>query len=184
MPPHLFVTMRSILSEVVSFSLVFFVTQSPMIEEMYTYLSFVITLSVSSSNLSSISLISADTSGTFVIISLILSSFSSNLIAKNLFCSSGIPLILPSTSAIISSASLENSWATTAAFLLSASFTAFSVCLFDAGSFLKQKSQRLHSLIFYLIYLCGFSHRSFSTTSIMLTAMMTGIPNSISCVER
>ncbi len=38
-----------------------------------------ITLSVSSSNLSSISLISADTSGTFVIISLILSSFSSNL---------------------------------------------------------------------------------------------------------
>ena len=66
---HLFVTMRSILSEVVSFSLVFFVTHSPMIEEMYTYLSFVITLSVSSSNLSSISLICTDTSGTVLIIS-------------------------------------------------------------------------------------------------------------------
>ena len=39
---HLFVTIRSILSDVVSFSPFFaFVTHSPIIEEMYTYLSFV-----------------------------------------------------------------------------------------------------------------------------------------------
>ena len=47
-----------------------------MMDEMYTYRSFVMILSVSSSNLSSISLISYDTSGTDFICSLILSSFS------------------------------------------------------------------------------------------------------------
>ena len=156
-----------------------------MIEEMYTYLSFVITLSVSSSNLSSISLISADTSGTFVIISLILSK-TLKIRSKtplNLFCSSGIPLILPSTSAIISSASLENSWATTAAFLLSASFTAFSAASLMPVPFKAEISTTSQPNFLLNLSVWIFSPL-FSTTSIMLTAMMTGIPNSISCVER
>ena len=180
---HLLVTIRSILSDVVSFSLEFFVTHSPMIEEMYTYLSFVIILSVSSSNLSSISLISADTLGTEVIISLILSSFSSNLIAKNLFCSSGIPVIFASTLEIMSSASLENSWVTTAAFLLSASFTAFSAASLIPVPFNAEISTTSQPNFLLNLSVWIFSPL-FSTTSIMLTAMITGIPSSINCVER
>ena len=64
---HLLVTIRSILSDVDISLALFLVTQSPMIDEIYTYLSFVIMLSVSSSNASSISLISADTSGALFI---------------------------------------------------------------------------------------------------------------------
>ena len=48
-PTVLFVTILSILSEVVSFSFLDFVTHSPMMEEIYSYLSLVMILSASSS---------------------------------------------------------------------------------------------------------------------------------------
>ena len=91
------VTILSILSEVVSFSpFVFFFTHFPMIDEIYAYLSLVIILSVSSSNLSSSALISSLQSGTLSICSAIFVSFSRSLIAKNLFfLSSTVSFALP-----------------------------------------------------------------------------------------
>ena len=78
-----------------------------MMDEMYWYLSLVMILSVSSSNSSSNFCTSADTSGTDFIISLILSSFSINLMAKKRFCSSATSLPIFASTAEITASTLS-----------------------------------------------------------------------------
>ena len=151
--------------------------------EIYTYLSFVIILSVSSSNASSISLISADTSAFCFICSAILSSFSRSLIAKKRFCSSGMSLPnFSSALRIISSASAENSCTGAPAFCFAASI-AFSAAAMIPVPFNAEISTTSHPNFLESLSICIWSP-DFFTKSIMFTAMITGIPSSINCVER
>lgn len=85
-----FVTILSILSEVVKVVFLLLLRHVFIIEKINIYRSFVIMLSTSSSNSSSKSLISAVTSSILCIRFAILSSPSSSLTAKNRFCSFGI----------------------------------------------------------------------------------------------
>ena len=136
---NLLVTILSILSDVESFFSDFFAKHPLIIEDIYVYLSLVIILSVSSSNSFSRVSISAETSGTFFIRTLILSSFSRSLIAKKRFCSSLIPVSLFSTA--------------------------------SHPRFFPNLARSTLSPFFSMI-------------STMLTAIITGIPSSIICVER
>ena len=151
---------------------------------MYTYLSLVIILSVSSSNASSRVLISLDTSGTDFICSLILSSFSRSLIAKNLFWASGIsmPSMVP-TAVIASSTLLSNSCTGVTSFFLSARLIAFSAAFWIPVPFSADISTTSHPNSLLSLSVCILSP-AFSTRSIMLTAITTGIPSSMICVDR
>ena len=155
-----------------------------MIEEIYVYRSLVITLSVSSSNTFSISWISVLTSGTRSIWDPILSSLSNSFIAKKRFCcSSTIPVSFSSTFLMISSASLENSCTGTTALFCRASPTAFSAAFLMPVPFNAEISTTSHPS-FLLSSWIWIRSPFFSNTSIILTAITTGIPSSISCVER
>ena len=168
---NLLVTILSILSDVESFFSDFFAKHPLIIEDIYVYLSLVIILSVSSSNSFSRVSISAETSGTFFIRTLILSSFSRSLIAKNLFCSSTISRPSLSSTAIVLS------------FLLSASLTAFSAASLMPVPLRADISTASHPRFFPNLARSTLSP-FFSMISTMLTAMITGIPSSIICVER
>ena len=151
---------------------------------MYSYLSFVIILSVSSSNSFSNASIWLFTFGTSFKFSEILSSFSNNLIAKNLFCASGTSddKRASVSSMIVSTFSL-NLCAILFSCLLSASLTALSASSFIPFPFkadISTTSQPNFSLSLSIWILSPF----FSTISIILTAIITGIPSSIICVER
>ena len=150
---------------------------------MYVYLSLVMILSVSSSMAASNCLISADTSGTLFICAWILSSFSNSLIAKNLFCSSGTSVSFFSTVSITLSTSGANLCTAAAALFFCASSIAFLVAFSIPVSFRAEISttgQPSFSASFATLILSPFLF----TISIMLTAMTTGIPSSISCVLR
>ena len=151
---------------------------------MYVYLSLVIILSVSSSKSFSSLSISAVTSGTLDISCPILSSFSNNLIAKNLFCSSTTSRpILSSTASITDSTSSLNLCASLLIFLDSASFTAFSAASLipvPLRAEISTTSQPSFSESFAMLSSIPF----LAKRSIILTAIITGIPSSIICVER
>ena len=143
-----------------------------------------IILSVSSSNSSSISLISADTFTDVFICSMILSSLSRSLIAKNLFCSSGTtPVSLFSTAPIISSALSQNSWTGVTFLWLWAMETALFAASVIPVPFRAEIVTTSQPSFFFSLSICIVSP-FFSTISIMLTAMMTGIPSSRICVVR
>ena len=155
-----------------------------MIDEMYTYLSFVIILSVSSSNFFSNASISCETSGILDNCSAILLSRSNSLIAKNLFCSAGISAnSLSSTALIVSSTSFANSCTIPALFLPCANATAFSAAFLIPVPFNAEISTTSQPNLFPSLSICIWSPL-FSTKSIMLTAMTTGIPSSMICVDR
>ena len=141
-------------------------------------------LSVSSSNASSSFLISADTSGMLFICPPILSSRSKSLIAKNLFCaSSTLDPSFASTSRITSSTSFENSCTGVTAPFCCASATAFSAAFVIPVPFNAEISTTSHPSFWLSLSICTFSP-VFSKISTMLTAMITGIPSSMICVER
>ena len=143
-----------------------------------------IILSVSSSNLSSSSLICADTSGTCFISSEILSSFSRSLIAKNLLCSSAISdPSLPSTAVITSSTSFAKLWTWGVSCFCCASATAFSAAFSIPVPFRAEIGTTSQPSFFPSLSICTLSPL-LSTISIILTAMTTGIPSSMICVER
>ena len=128
-------------------------------------------------------LISADTSGTLFICAWILSSFSNSLIAKNLFCSSGTSVSFFSTVSITLSTSGANLCTATAALFFCASSIAFLVAFSIPVSFSAEISITGQPSFSYTMTRSLLSPFSF-TRSIMLTAMTTGIPSSISCVLR
>jgi len=140
-------------------------------------------LSVSSSKASSNCLISFSTSGTVFICSLILSSLSRSLIAKNLCCSFAISkAIFSSTFSIASSTFLSNlctiSWL---GFLASSTaLLAASLIPLPLRAEISTTSQPKLSFKSLMLILSP----DFSMISIMLTAITTGIPNSISCVDK
>ena len=140
-------------------------------------------LSVSSSNSFSNAAISSDTSGTLFIWSAILSSRSSSLIAKNLFCSSATSLPRrSSTLSMCCSTFSSNLW--TIVFL---AFFAAAMALADTFSRPSPFSAEISTTSqpsFLLKESMWILSPFFLTTSIMLTAITTGMPNSINCVER
>ena len=135
---------------------------------MYVYLSLVIILSVSSSKSFSSLSISAVTLGTLDISCPILSSFSNNLIAKNLFCSSTTSRpILSSTASITDSTSSLN-------------LCASLLIPVPLRADISTTSQPSFSESFAMLSSIPF----LAKRSIILTAIITGIPSSIICVER
>ena len=140
-------------------------------------------LSVSSSIASSKVLISLDTSGTLFSCVWILSSFSKSLIAKKRFWSSGTSPNLAATALMASSTFASNLCTSFTAFFCSARLTAFSAAFSMPVPFsaeISTTSQPKLALSFEILILSPV----FSTTSIMLIAISTGIPSSNSCVLR
>lgn len=137
----------------------------------------VIILSVSSSKASSSFLIAALTSGTLVICSVILESFSSNFMEKNLFCSSDTPRSIADTLLMASSTLSSNLW-TTACDFLPAILTALSAASRTPVPFSAEISTTSHPRLEL-----NFSGEILSpfllTRSIIFTAITTGIPSSI-----
>ena len=179
------VTIRSILSEVVSSPpAACLVQHSPIMEEIYVYRSLVIMLSVSSSISSSICAISAEISGTLCICSTILSSFSSNFTAKNRFCASGTsaPSLL-STEESTASTFCAKVCTGTDGFFADATRTALSAAAWIPLPFSAEISTTSQPS-FFASFSTWILSPFFSTRSIMLTAITTGIPSSISCVLR
>ena len=178
-----FVTTRSILSDTVSFCpFAAFFTHLSMIDEIYEYLSLVMILSVSSSKSSSSFLISDEQSGAFFICSMILLSFSMSLIAKNLFLFSSISSFALTLSIAASTVS-SKLWTLAFAVFDFAAAIAFSLTSSIPVPLRAEISTTSHpraSFRFLILMESPF----FFTRSIMLTAMTTGIPSSISCVER
>ena len=129
-------------------------------------------------------MISADTSGIRLKSSEILSSFSRSLIAKNRFCSCGISeLILSSTFAMISSTSDANACAGVTFFFCCARATAFSAAFVIPVPFRAEISTTSQPSFWLSLSIC-ITSPFLATISIMFTAMITGIPSSMICVER
>ena len=157
--------------------------QLSIIEEIYIYLSLVIMLSVSSSNLSSSSAISTDTSGKFPACNEILLSFSRSFTAKKRFCDSGTLLSsFSSTLCIIFSASSEN-LCTIGIFPFPASATAFSATSMTPLPFSAEISITSHPSFSPSLPVCILSP-DFSSRSAIFTAIITGIPSSSICVDK
>ena len=152
-------------------------------EVMKLYLSLVIMLSVSSSKASSRALIWADTSGVLFMAAPILSSFSSSLIAKNLFWLSSSAVSFASTSLIAFSSFASN----LCTCFMGAFFFARAIAFFASSSipvpFCAEISTTSHPRLSESFAVLIWSPL-FLTISIMLIAMMTGMPSSITCVER
>ena len=128
--------------------------------------------------------ISADTSGTFFICCAILSSRSNSLIAKNLFCSSGTSL--PSLSSMDSStfSTLVLNLCTLAAVPTFAATTAASAAFWIPVPFNAEISTTAAQPIFSFNLSRLILSPLLLTRSIIFTAITTGIPSSISCVDR
>ena len=153
-------------------------------EEMYSYRSLVMMLSVSSSKASSSSLICADTSGTLFIITPILSSLSRSLMAKKRFCPSGtLPPSFSSTALMAASTFRANSCMGAAAAFLLAAVTTFFTTASSPVPFRAEISVSSHPSLLASLSVCILSP-AFSTTSIMFTAMTTGMPSSVIWVDR
>ncbi len=180
---HLFVTILSILSDTVKLFLRFFLMHSFIIEEIYTYRSFVIILSVSSSNASSNALISEETSGASCIRLAIFSSFSRSFTAKKRLCFCGTATCsLSDTFLIAFSTASSNLWVGIAASFPAAA-TAFSAaCVIpiplSAEIITISQPSFSDSLSMYTTSLF------FSRISAIFTAKTTGIPSSKSCVVK
>ena len=161
--------------------------QSLMIDVINVYLSFVIILSVSSSSSSSTALFTSEISLRIFDdrfnFSATFSSFSKSFIANQRFCDSSTE---PSAMLVISS-SARSTFASNecfgAAFFVPASLTAsFAASTIPSPlrAEISTTSQPVSSASFLIFIWSPFLR----TTSIMFTAIKTGIPISVSCVVR
>ena len=161
-----------------------FVQHSPIIEEIYSYLSLVKILSASSSKASSSSFLCADTSGTLFSFALILLSFSSSLMAKKRRWHAGTLLSsFAATACTACSASLENLCTKTEPSCFCASSTAFCAAFWIPVPFNAEISSTSQPRFCPSLSVCIFSP-DFSRISAIFTAISTGMPSSKSCVDR
>ena len=170
-----------------SFPADFFLIQSLIIDVINVYLSFVMILSVSSSSSSStfllISAISLRTLSERFNFSATFSSFSKSLIANQRFCDSSTEPSAMLSISLRASSTLASKECLGAATFLPASLTACSAASTipsPLSAEISTTSQPVSSASFLIFIWSPFLR----TTSIMFTAIKTGIPSSVSCVVR